>query len=128
MIKNKQMEKYLDIAKKKGIISQSKEDFRFYLNSLFQQITFNGKSLLDVGGGSGLYSFYGSIRGAKEVICLEPELKGSTKDTLNSFKQLSANLLLNNVVLIRETFQDYDPDDKIFDIILLHSLGSLFKS
>ena len=115
------MEEYLDIAKKMGIYSQSKEDFRFYLNYLFQQITFNGKSMLDIGGGSGLYSFYGSIRGAKEVICLEPGLEGSTKDMVDSFKQLSAKLLLRNVVLIRETLQDYDPFDKTFDIILLHN-------
>ena len=114
------MEKYLDIATKMGIYSHSKEDLRFYLNYLFQRISFNGKSMLDIGGGSGLYSFYGSIRGAEEVICLEPELEGSTKDTLDSFKQLSASLLLRNVILLRTTFQEYDPGDKTFDIILLH--------
>lgn len=132
---NKLMEKYLDIAtiistysySKKDLIFylkllfRRKEDLRFYLNYLFQQISFKEKSMLDIGGGTGLYSFYGSIRGAKEVVCLEPELEGSTKDTLISFKQLSNSLLLRNVLLLRVTFQDYDPDDKTFDIILLHA-------
>jgi len=135
MINNELMEKCLDIAIKIDINSHSKKDFRFYikrlfkdkeylrfyLNYLFQGISFNGKSMIDIGGGSGLYSFYGSIRGARDVVCLEPASEGSAKDILDKFKQISDYLLLRNVVLHRETVQDYDTDDKIFDIILLHN-------
>lgn len=116
---NRLFNNYLDIAVKEGL-SRSKRYLTFYLNFLFQNISFAGKSMLDIGGGSGLYSFFAAIRGVKHVICLEPETEGSTKGTLKKFKQLSASLSLSNVSLQPVAFQEFDPGNQTFDIILLH--------
>ena len=39
---------------------------KFYLEQyLFKDIDFEGKTLLDIGGGNGLFSFYAALNGAK---------------------------------------------------------------
>lgn len=119
MKRNELFKKYLNVAVREGVF-RSKGDLAFYLSYLFQDVFFTGRSMIDIGGGSGLYSFYAAIRGAKHIICLEPEMEGSTKGTLEKFKQLSASLSLNNVSLQPIRFQEFDPGDQTFDIILLH--------
>lgn len=118
--RNQLFNNYLDIVVKEGL-SRSKRYLTFYLNFLFQDIFFAGKPMLDVGGGSGLYSFFAAIMGAKHVVCLEPEMEGGTKGTLKKFKQLSASLSLSNVSLQPVAFQEFDPGNQTFDIILLHA-------
>jgi len=98
-----------------------KGNLKFYLNFVFQDISFAGKSMLDVGGGSGFYSFYGAYMGARPVVCIEPELAGSTKIILDKSKQGLENLESNNVMLLPITFQELEPSDQTFDIILLHN-------
>jgi len=112
---------YLDFATGEGIWSGSKEDLKFYLSYLFNGISFIGKSMLDIGGGSGLFSFFAAITGAKEVIVLEPESKGSAREVSTRFKQLLSSLPSTNITLQRVRFQDYDAGNKSFDIILLHN-------
>jgi len=121
MRNNDQIDEYLDIVTRKRISCASKANLRFYLDYLFQDISLVGKSMLDIGGGSGLFSFYTAIMGATEVICLEPELAGSTKDNLDKFKQLSLSLSLSNVSFQPVRFQDFDARNRTFDIILLHN-------
>jgi len=115
MERNDLFEKYLNIAVKEGMC-RSKGNLTFYLNYLFQDIPFTGRLMIDIGGGSGLYSFYAAIKGAKHVICLEPEMEGSTKGTLEKFKKLSASLPLSNVSLQPVRFQEFDAGN-----ILLHN-------
>lgn len=117
--RNQLFNNYLDIVVEEGL-SRSKCYLTFYLSFLFQDISFVGKSMLDIGGGSGLYSFFAAVRGAKHVVCLEPEMVGSTRGTLKKFKQLSASLSLSNVSLQPVTFQEFDSVNQTFDIILLH--------
>jgi len=119
MERNELFEKYLNIAVKEGMC-RSKSNLTFYLNHLFKDIPFTGKSMIDIGGGSGLYTFYAAIMGAKHVICLEPEIEGSTKGTLEKFKKLSAKLSLSNLSLQPVRFQEFDATRE-FDIILLHN-------
>lgn len=120
MKRNELFKKYLNAAVKEGLC-RSNGDLAFYLNYLFQDVFFTGRSMIDIGGGSGLYSFYAAISGAKHVICLEPEMEGSTKGTLEKFKQLSASLSLSNVSFQPVRFQEFDADNQTFDIILLHA-------
>lgn len=77
--------------------------------------------MLDIGGGYGIHSFYAACKGAKHVTCLEPELAGSTKGTFDKFRKLSASLSLSNISFQPIRFQDFNSDDQIFDIILLHN-------
>ena len=120
MENNELFGKYLNVAAKEGMC-RSKANLTFYLDFLFQDVSFAGKSMLDIGGGTGLYSFYAAIRKAKHVVCLEPELKGSTKGILEKFKKLSDSLSINNVSLQPVRFQEFDAGNQTFDIILLHA-------
>lgn len=120
MKRNELLEKYLNIAVKEGLC-RSKGYLASYLNYLFQGVSFTGRPMLDIGGGSGLYSFYAAIRGAKHIVCLEPEMEGSTKGTLEKFKQLSASLSLSNVSFQPVRFQEFDAGNQTFDIILLRA-------
>ncbi len=99
----------------------SKTRMRFYLNYAFQDIYFEGRSMLEVGGGSGLTSLYAACMGAKSVVCLEPELAGATKGELNKLKLLCDNLPPPISITPKAvTFQEFDPGNQTFDIILLH--------
>ena len=43
------------------------------LPTLFDGVRLEGKDVLDVGGGTGIYSLFTSFCGARSVVCLEPE-------------------------------------------------------
>lgn len=94
---------------------------KYYLDYLFQDVSFVGKSMLDIGGGSGKYSLYGSYMGAKSVVLLEPELEGSTNQSLDTFHRLAGELSVNNITALPISFQDFDAHNQTFDIILLHA-------
>ena len=53
------------------------ERLKFYLEQqLFKGIDFKGKSLIDIGGGSGLFGYYAALKGASKVVIMEPEFDG----------------------------------------------------
>jgi len=123
MNKNKLLDEYFNVIIEEGLSSRSrasKGNLMFYLNYLFKDISFIKKIMLDVGSGFGLYSFYAACSGAKQVICLEPELAGRTKNTFEGYKKLSDKLSLSNVSFLPIRFQDFNTYDE-FDIILLHN-------
>ncbi len=99
----------------------SKDNLRFKYEQLFGNIDFKGKNVLEIGGGFGVFCFYASVQGAKWVVNLEPEGEGSKSGYIEKSKTLKAALGVNNVELINNTFQDYNPLDKKFDIILLYN-------
>ncbi|HLC17195.1 MAG TPA: class I SAM-dependent methyltransferase [Thermodesulfovibrionia bacterium] len=114
------LKKYFDIVIHDGLYS-SAGNLRFYLSQLFGSVDFQNKTMLDVGGGDGLCSFYGASKGARSVICLEPEEEGSTSGVTTKFRKVNEQLsLLNRVKLINKTFQEFDNESELFDIILLH--------
>ncbi|MFX0200459.1 MAG: hypothetical protein ACFFCW_30445 [Candidatus Hodarchaeota archaeon] len=77
--------------------------------------------MLDIGGGEGLFSLYGACMGAKPVICLEPEGKGSTKGVSSKLKQLCDTVPRGSIIHKAVTFQEFDPAGQTFDIILLNN-------
>jgi SAM-dependent methyltransferase len=91
------------------------------MNYVFNSMAFDGKTMLDIGGGRGLLSLYASCMGAKPVICLEPELKDSTSGVSRMLRRLCDALPKGNVIPRAVTFQEFDPFDQTFDIILLHN-------
>ena len=86
-----------------------------YLKWAFKGIDFKNKSVLDIGGGNGIYSYYSRFMGAKKAINLEPFEAGSKNVKINS-KEISDNLKID---LINQTIQEFDASEK-FDIIILH--------
>lgn len=93
---------------------------KFHFNFLFSEIDFSNKNVLDIGGGIGIHSFYAACRGAKKVICLEPESAGSSKGIKEKFSSINSELGLNNVYFVPETFWKYEPSD-IFDVVISHN-------
>jgi SAM-dependent methyltransferase len=91
-----------------------------YVTWLFDRVAFEGISMLDVGGGTGLFSLYASFMGANDVTILEPGLAGSDQAALTRFNRLEDRLDLHPV-LSALPFQDYQADGQTFDLILLHN-------
>lgn len=114
------LEDYFDSLIKYGLIV-SAESFRRYLDYLFKDIVFENKSVLDVGGGSGLFSFYAAYRGAREVVCLEPESSGSRCGVHDKFMKLQSVLNKEHIIkLENSSLQEFNHEGK-FDIIILHN-------
>ena len=100
----------------------TKRGWQFYLNYLFDNVSFENMRMLDVGGGTGLLSFYAGCTGAREVICLEPAISGSRPGTIENFRRLQAGLrTLKQVRLEPTTIQEFNGDNEKFDIVLLHN-------
>jgi SAM-dependent methyltransferase len=97
----------------------SKTGLKHRLNYMFKDITFQGKSMLDIGAGSGLFSLYGACMGASSVTALEPELAGGMKGTTKILTQLSERLPQYHISPLMVSFQDFDPANQTFDVILL---------
>ncbi len=113
------IEKYFEIIIESGL-RKRKENLRFHTDTVFEGIDFAGKNVLDIGGGSGIFSFYSAVKGAGRVVCLEPEKEGSSLDAYDRFMQLYERFGMHNVFLCRENIQDYEPGEK-FDIIISYN-------
>jgi hypothetical protein len=110
-------DRYFNIAERET----ARGNHRFYMKYLFDGVDFRGKTMLDIGGGDGMLSFYAACSGAAKVICLEPEVAGSTTGTNVAFQRTASLLGQTNVQLLPSRLQDYDPGDGPFDILLLHA-------
>jgi SAM-dependent methyltransferase len=111
---------YLDAAIKEKLYS-TPERLRFRMDELFGEVDFRNKKVLDIGGGTGLYSFYAAARGARKVLCLEPEADGSTPGVVEKIRRLKQLLSSANVEFKPLTLQDFKPQGERFDVVLLHS-------
>jgi len=87
---------------------------------LFPGIELAGKRFLDIGGGTGTYTFYALCRGAREAVCLEPEAAGSAPGMKATFQKRMEHLGVQNAILVPLTFQEYEPDG-VFDILFCHN-------
>ena len=114
------LEDYLSAVIKEGLYP-NRGNLQFHLKTLFKDIALENRRVLDVGGGSGLHSFYAACMGAKEVVCLEPETEGSRSGVGAKFKKLNGMLGQDQVTFEPVTFQAFEPAEKQFDIILLHN-------
>ena len=114
------LDRYLDAVVQEGLY-RNRDNLEFQLHSLFGKIDFLNRAVLDVGGGSGLYSFYAALMGAARVVCLEPGSHGSSSGAINKFNTMKRTLDISNVVLMPITLQSLSTTNGTFDIILLHN-------
>jgi SAM-dependent methyltransferase len=101
---------------------RNKNRARFHHTFLFQGLDFNGARVLDIGGGSGVLSFYAASMGARRVVCLEPEAHGSTAGARTAFENMRMRLgLSDQVILEPSSLQSYESHNDTFDLIVLHN-------
>jgi SAM-dependent methyltransferase len=113
------IDEYFSLIENHGVVS-SVTAARRQLEHLFRGVDLEGKRVLDVGGGKGTYSFYAACRGARDVVCLEPEAEGSSPADLRIFETLRSGLPSAPVRLDTRTVQEYaDPEG--FDIVFMYA-------
>jgi SAM-dependent methyltransferase len=93
---------------------------RFHCEYLFDGIDLEDKTMLDVGAGDGRYSFYAACLGARRVVSLEPEAAGSRVGMQERFRWAASTLGAQDVELVPQRLQDYEPRGEDFDVVLLH--------
>jgi len=109
-------------SKKK--LYSSKGNLKFYLNGLFKNVDLSQKEVLDIGGGKGLVSLYAAVKGAKKVVCLEPEEDGSRNGMISGYHELRNELPESlPVELLPLRLQDYlqQAGSEKYDVIILNN-------
>lgn len=90
---------------------RSKRELSHHLRKLYEGIDCEGKSLLDIGCGNGLFSIYSRYLGVSKVVGIEPDYY------MGMFQRFAKNL--SGVELIRSRFQELDLPQ--FDIVMMHN-------
>ena len=111
---------YLETIIKENLYS-TKKKLNFHMKTLFNNVELKNKNVLDIGGGSGFYSFYAACSGAKQVTCIEPEAEGSASGSIKKFNRLLKLLKCDNISIIPTTFQNFNPNEELYDVILLNN-------
>ena len=113
---------FYKLVSDKGYYTKA-DRLKFYLEKqLFKGIDFKGKTLIDIGGGNGLFGFYAALNGAKHAVVMEPEFDGSSSGMIREFNELKELLGgLNNIEHTTEVLEDYDRASHSFDYILMHN-------
>lgn len=93
----------------------------FHQRWLFDGVDFENRTVLDIGAGAGLNGFYAACRGAREVLCIDPEADGSTPGARERFTRLKRRLGVDNIRFEPVFFQDFDAGGRKFDVVLLHN-------
>lgn len=99
-------------------------NLKFHLNYIFDKVELERKKVLDIGGGSGLLTFYAAAKGAEKVVCLEPECSGSSSGMIDKFNKFKS--ALSNSLPIEQhpvTLQKYlaQNTEEEFDVVVLHA-------
>jgi len=120
MADNDLVSRYFAVVGERRLWSSPKI-LHFYMKYLLGHVSLPGKTLLDIGGGSGLFDFYAVAAGAAKAVCLEPEAEGSSAGMRTRFEQLREWFGTDRVVQLPCTFQGFEPGGERFDVVLLHN-------
>lgn len=121
----KKINKFLKIFAKEKYAKTGKA-LKRYLFYFFGTCIFNEKTYLDVGGGSGILSFWIAINGGYAV-CLEPSTDGSSLNSFRKIKRLKRAFVLHNKQFVYKkcTFQNFSTTKKFNYILFSNSINHL---
>ena len=105
------------------MVSSPRLEPGYYCESFLGNTPLEGKSVLEIGCGEGWLGLYAACEGALRVVGLEPEADGSRSDVLGDFRRLSEKLGLGQVRASGQVFQRYDPENELFDLVLMKICG-----
>jgi SAM-dependent methyltransferase len=104
-----------------GITHHHSRTIRDYLEKdLFREIDFTNKSVLDIGGGKGLCSFFAAWKGANRVVNVEPVESGSEADVVERFMRAGSHLQLPQCQIVSKRIQEIPAGLGVFDIVIVH--------
>ncbi|GMV97050.1 MAG: hypothetical protein AMXMBFR83_14090 [Phycisphaerae bacterium] len=113
---------YLELGKQHGWWRQGTGHLYYCRRLLFGGIDLAGKRFLDIGCGNGRFCLWAAIRGAAEVVGLEPSVEGSRGGAaVRQFREFVARLRLDNVRIEEVTLQDFIQPGRTWDVVLLHA-------
>ena len=117
------VERVIASARKFRLLHGGRE-YKNRSRTLFSDLDFRGKTVLEIGCGKGLICLWAKAHGARQVVGLEPMTVGyyDKADTPDEFASMAREAGLDNVTMVNETLQNYRTDLK-FDIVL--SLASI---
>lgn len=107
------------IGKLKG--QQEIARLRHQMGLLYKSVDFRGKTVLDIGGGTGYHALYAAACGAKSAIIIEPEADGSQNTMIQTFNAFKIEMGIDNVELLKTTIQEYDIPEGGFDVVLIQN-------
>lgn len=113
------LERYFTVVAEEGIYP-NRENLEFYLRYLFDAVPLEGKKVLEIGGGAGWLSLFTRCRGATRVVCLEPEVAGSSRDVGRKFRRLADRIGVDRVSVEPVTLQKFDAGQEKFEVIIMH--------
>jgi SAM-dependent methyltransferase len=102
------------------------EGFILSTDQVFEGIRLDGARVLEIGSGTGLWSIYLALRGAR-VVSLEPELVGSTSGVIAKQQRRCAELGVS-VQVIPEDFNTWNTSERFDVIVSRASLNHLHAS
>ncbi len=115
------LDKYFEYMSEEGLYL-SRSNLKYYLEFLFRDFDFQGKRVLDIGAGGGVYGFFAFASGAKHVDLIEPlygdKLSKSYITANHVCEQMGAK---GHVTLHPITFQMYSQYAKPYDIVIMHN-------
>jgi 2-polyprenyl-3-methyl-5-hydroxy-6-metoxy-1,4-benzoquinol methylase len=94
---------------------------RHQMANLYSTVDFRGKTVLDIGGGTGYHALYAAVRGATSATIIEPEQDGSQDTMIETFNAFRAGMGIDNVDLLKTTVQAYESKGRRFDVVLIHN-------
>jgi SAM-dependent methyltransferase len=96
-----------------------------HARQIYGSLSFEGKRVLEIGCGRGVFCFWAAIHGASRVLGLEPMAAGfyDAKNYMEEFRKIARELQLKEIDIEPTLIQDFRPPENSFDIVL--SLSSL---
>jgi 2-polyprenyl-3-methyl-5-hydroxy-6-metoxy-1,4-benzoquinol methylase len=97
------------------------ERSRFRCEETFRGVELRGKSVLEIGAGSGFFSAYAALQGARKVVALEPALDGSSEQACERLFHMQREINCANMIPLAQTIQEFDSHSERFDVVLSYN-------